>query len=139
VIARPAVIAIDHLAENPDHRARGPGGTALLAVSKDRHGGLRQHCPLLDREQVAGTFVLDPAEQNGAVRWRVLAPAPGERNPTERAAPEDIVAVAALDPPPESVEDARLRLKKSRVVVSMRCWARAAQECRRSRHRRRAG
>lgn len=93
-------------------------------VNKDRHGGLRQHCPVGDREQVAGTFVLDAADHNGAVDWRVLAPLPGERDPGEVADPADVAAIDRLEPPPANVEEARKRLKwkKSRVVVSMREW-----------------
>jgi hypothetical protein len=37
----------------PDH-----GGSATLVVNKDRHGGLRKHCPNGDREPLAGTFKL---------------------------------------------------------------------------------
>lgn len=96
-----AVIAVDHLAKNPDSRAHGPGGTiakrravggvsirvtarrqfvpgkggsAALIVNKDRHGGVRKHCPAGEREPLAGTFVMDPADAHGAVRWRVLPP-----------------------------------------------------------------
>jgi hypothetical protein len=76
-----AVLAVDHLAKGHDSRAHGPGGTAakrraiggvsirvkatkaftpghggeaLLCINKDRHGGVRAHCPLGDREPVAG-------------------------------------------------------------------------------------
>jgi hypothetical protein len=150
-MAGAAVVAIDHLVKSPDSRAHGPGGTAAkrravggaslrvkakrqfvpgkggsatLLVNKDRHGGLRVHCPLGDREQVAGTFVLDPPDEHGAVRWRVLAPLPDERNLGEAADPADVAAVAALDPPPTSVEDARARLhwNKSRATNAVREW-----------------
>ena len=80
-----AVLAVDHLAKGADSRSHGPGGTAakrraiggvsirvkarkaftpghggeaLLVVNKDRHGGVRAHCPVGDREPVAGTFKL---------------------------------------------------------------------------------
>jgi hypothetical protein len=96
-----AVVAIDHLAKNFTSRAAGPtgavakrralggaairvkagrqfvpgkGGSALLIVNKDRHGGVRRHCPSGEREPLAGTFVMDPADSNGAVGWRVLPP-----------------------------------------------------------------
>jgi hypothetical protein len=55
---------------------RNGGGSALLWVNKDRHGGVRQYCAVVrpaskDRdEQLAGTFVLDATEHDAA-RWRV--------------------------------------------------------------------
>jgi hypothetical protein len=96
-----AVITIDHLAKNPQSRASGPtganakrrapggtsirvkaargfvpgkGGSALLLVNKDRHGGVRKNCPTGEREQLAGTFVMDEPDANGAVGWRIIPP-----------------------------------------------------------------
>jgi hypothetical protein len=96
-----AVIVIDHLAKNLNSRAVGPvgtgakrralggasirvkifrqfvpgkGGSAHLIVNKDRHGGVRKNCPSGDREPVAGTFVMDEPDANGAVGWRIIPP-----------------------------------------------------------------
>lgn len=93
-------ISIDHLAKNPGSRAIGPtgavakrarvggvsirvtrgrqfipgqGGSAHLHVNKDRHGGLREHCPP-GRNQEAGTFVMDPPDDNNRAGWRVITP-----------------------------------------------------------------
>ncbi|MBB2990249.1 hypothetical protein FHR72_001717 [Mycolicibacterium iranicum] len=145
-----AVLAVDHLAKNADSRAVGPGGTAAkrraiggssirvkvkqpftpghggsatLIVNKDRHGGLRAHCPVGDREPVAGTFKL-LAFNEGALAWVIDAPAKGERNTDEAAPLQDVQAVAALDPPPETVEEARERLRwsKQRATKAVRAW-----------------
>jgi hypothetical protein len=96
-----AVIAIDHLAKNFNSRAAGPvgtlakrralggaairvkaarqfvpgkGGSALLIVNKDRHGGVRRNCPSGEREPLAGTFVMDEPDADGAVGWRIIPP-----------------------------------------------------------------
>src|SRR5690625_675016 len=145
-----AVLVNDHLAKSPDSRAAGPGGTAakrraiggvslrvkikkpftpghggsaILLINKDRHGGLRKHCPVGDREPVAGTFKL-LAFADGVLEWAIYPPADGERNEDENAPAEDVAAVAALDPPPTTVEDARQRLKwqKQRAVAALRTW-----------------
>jgi hypothetical protein len=145
-----AVLAVDHLAKNPDSRAQGPGGTAakrraiggvsirvkakkpftpghggeaVLVVNKDRHGGVRANCPFGDREPVAGTFKLLEFT-DGVLEWSFDAPSLGERNDDETAPPEDIEAINALDPPPDTVEDARLRLgwRKQRAVNALRAW-----------------
>jgi hypothetical protein len=123
-VAGAAVIAVDHLAKSPDSRAQGPGGTAakrravggvsirvktlrqfvpgkggsaLLIVNKDRHGGVRRHCPLGDREPLAGTFVLDGDDANGAVGWRVLAPLELTTASLEDKSAEFLAAVRQLD------------------------------------------
>ena len=145
-----AVLAVDHLAKSPDSRAAGPGGTAAkrraiggvsirvkvkqpftpdhggsatLVVNKDRHGGVRKHCPIGDREPLAGTFKL-LAFTDGVLEWAIYPPAAGERNDDESAPAEDVAAIAALEPPPLTVEDARQRLKwqKQRTVNAMRTW-----------------
>lgn len=144
------VIGIDHLSKGSDSRAYGAGGTmakkraiggtsirvtvdspftpgkggsAYLAVNKDRHGGLRANSPVGDKEPSAGKFVLWPSE-NGAVRAEVKAPANDERNPAEAAPAEDIAAVAALVPPPESANDAQTRLKwrGTRARIAYKAW-----------------
>lgn len=54
---------------------RGQGGKAELWINKDRPGGLRPHCPKgRGRKQLAGIFILDPADENGSVGWRLLKP-----------------------------------------------------------------
>lgn len=94
------VIDVDHLAKASDSRAYGAGGTmakrrtpggasirvkkgrqltpgkggaARLFVHKDRHGGLRKHCPP-GHEQDIGTFVMDEPNENGCVGWRITLP-----------------------------------------------------------------
>lgn len=147
-----AVLAVDHLAKSADSRAAGPGGsaakrraiggvsirvkvrqpftpghggTATLVVNKDRHGGLRAHCPVGDREPVAGTFKL-LAFKEGVLEWAIYPPADGERNDEEHAPAEDVAAIAALDPPPTTVEDARQRLswQKQRTANALRSYRR---------------
>lgn len=145
-----AVLAVDHLAKGADSRAVGPsgtaakrravggvsirvkarepftpghGGAATLVVNKDRHGGLRAHCPVGDREPMAGTFRL-LAFKDDVLEWVIHAPADGERNADETAPAEDVAAVAALDPPPTTVDDAqkRLRWRRERAANAMRAW-----------------
>ncbi len=101
----------------------GHGGSATLVVNKDRHGGLRKHCPVGDREPVAGTFRL-LAFTEGVLEWAVYPPADGERNDDENAPAEDVAAIAALDPLPATVEDARGRLKwqKQRTANALRTF-----------------
>ena len=145
-----AVLAVDHLAKGADSRAAGPGGTAAkrraiggvslrvkvkqpftpghggsatLLVNKDRHGSVRAHCPVGDREPVAGTFKL-LAFTDGVLEWAIYPPADGERNSDENAPPDDVAAIQALDPPPTTVDDARSRLKwnKQRTATALRTW-----------------
>lgn len=145
-----AVLAVDHLAKGADSRAHGPGGTAakrraiggvsirvkatkaftpghggeaVLCINKDRHGGLRAHCPVGDREPVAATFKL-LSFNDGILEWSLTAPKPGDHNPDETAPDEDVAAIGALDPPPTTVDDARERLRwqKQRTANAMRAW-----------------
>jgi hypothetical protein len=145
-----AVLAVDHLAMGADSRAHGPGGTAakrraiggvsvrvkatrpftpghggeaLLLVNKDRHGGVRAHCPVGDREPIAGAFTLLPFN-DGILEWSFTPPKDGDRNPDETAPPEDIAAINELEPPPTTVDDARQRLRwqKQRTANAMRAW-----------------
>ena len=145
-----AVLAVDHLAKGADSRAAGAGGTAAkkravggssirvkvkqpftpdhggsatLAVNKDRHGGVRRRCPVGDREPLAGTFKL-LAFTDDVLEWAIYPPAAGERNDDENAPAEDVAAIGALDPPPVTVEDARQRLKwqKQRAANALRTW-----------------
>ena len=130
-----AVLCIDHLAKGSESRAQGStgtaakrrviggvslrvtirdaftpgkGGAAHLTVSKDRHGGLRQHCPTGDREPLAGTFVM--TAQDDETEWRIVAPQGGDRNPAELADAADVEALGKLDPPPTSVRDVADRM-----------------------------
>jgi Bifunctional DNA primase/polymerase, N-terminal/AAA domain len=128
-----AVLAIDHLAKAADSRQQGPtgtnakrravggasirviisepfapgrGGACFLKVHKDRHGGLRRHCPA-GREPSAGIFVL---EQRGDIlHWHITTPRPGE-GPTGQVSDADLAAIDGLDPPPVSVRDVKDRL-----------------------------
>jgi hypothetical protein len=148
-----AVLGIDHLAKNTDSRLSGPtgtaakrrtvggvsirvtiadtfipgkGGSAHLAVNKDRHGGLRRYCPPAEagtREQYAGTFVLD-YDDNGALAWSVKAPRDVPERPVLGADPADLDALAALDPEPQSVKDVKQRLhwRSDRAATALRAW-----------------
>lgn len=140
-----AVVGIDHLAKGADSRAMGPtgtaakkraiggtsirvkvdsaftpdkGGSAYLTIHKDRHGGLRRHSPNGDREPLAGKFVILGNQV------QIAAPMLSDRNPDEAADPEDIAAIAALNPPPTSVRDARERLKwrTDRTSKAFKSW-----------------
>jgi hypothetical protein len=101
----------------------GHGGEALLTINKDRHGGVRAHCPVGDREPVVGRFKLR-AFKDEVLTWELVAPASDERNEEESAPAEDIAAIAALDPSPTTVEEARQRLKwqKQRAANALRAW-----------------
>lgn len=140
-----AVVGIDHLSKGFDSRKFGAtgtvakkravsgasirvtvdspfspdrGGSAFLAINKDRHGGLRKHSPTGDKEPLAGKFVILGGEAF------ITAPLAGEQNPGEKADPADIQAVANLDPPPTSARDARERLKwrDDRARRTFKAW-----------------
>lgn len=148
VKAGTALIAIDHLAKNSESRAHGATGTAAkrravggvsvratvsqpyvpgrggataLTIHKDRHGGLRASCSSTDREPLAGTFSL--AEDKSS-SWELHAPTPGETPPRRVASQADVDAMAALDPPAKSVDDAqrRLRWRRSRAAETLRAY-----------------
>lgn len=139
------VIAIDHLSKGADSRKFGAtgtaakkraiggtsirvsvdsaftpdkGGSAYLAIHKDRHGGLRRRSPGGDKEPLAGKFTILGNEQF------VSAPMPDEHNPSEQADPEDVAAVAALDPPPKSARDTKSRLnwRDERARLAYKTW-----------------
>jgi len=134
-MAGAAVLCVDHLAKGSESRAQGStgtaakrraiggvslrmtirdaftpgrGGAAHITVNKDRHGGLREHCPTGDREPLAGTFTM--TVEDDLTRWQIRAPAGDERNPAEAADPADVDALKALDPPPHSVRDVAERM-----------------------------
>ena len=126
------VVGIDHLSKGLDSRKFGPtgtvakrrvisgscirvtvdaaftpdkGGSAFLAINKDRHGGLRRASPSGDKEPSAGKFVILGGQHF------ITAPMSDEKNPGEHAPPADVAAITALDPPPASAKEARERLK----------------------------
>ena len=151
------VVAVDHPPKSPDSKALGAsgthakkrtvGGTALrvkvdqqftpkkggscwLTIHKDRHGGLRAHCPVGEREPLAGRFVL--TETGDQLGWSISAPKSEESQQVERedagGSPEDVQAVAALAPPAKTVEDVRLRLgwRKERARVALKTYRESA-------------
>lgn len=128
------VIAIDHVAKNPDSASRGPtgtaaksraiggvslrvkvkeafapgrGGSAYISIRKDRHGGLRATSPSGEGEPLAGTFALHPEGYKTA--FSIYAPTDGDTMPSAAPA-EDVAALQALDPEPTSVRDVKERL-----------------------------
>src|SRR5690606_31386538 len=141
-----AVLVIDHLAKGSDSRSFGPGGTtakrrsiggtslrvtvkeaftpgkggsAWLTVNKDRHGGLRQHCPPGGKESLAGPFCLGPqATEDGILEAIIRAPSADDRPPRSFAigaadsarTGDDVAALDALDPPPKSKRDVQDRM-----------------------------
>jgi hypothetical protein len=152
-----AVVAIDHLAKSADSRDRGQtgtyakkraiggvslrvkasrqftpgdGGTAMLFISKDRHGGLRKHCAAGEREPAAGNFVLKSNTEQldligtADLAWHINEPSPSDRDPDDAPEPALIQRISQMDPPPESAEDARRRLKvnKQRAHNAYKAW-----------------
>jgi hypothetical protein len=140
-----AVVGIDHLAKGADSRAFGAtgtaakkraiggtsirvkvdsaftpgnGGSAYLSIHKDRHGGLRRNSPSGDREPLCGKFTIIGNQAS------ISAPMLDDRNPDEAADPEDVAAIAALDPPPPSARDARERLqwRDDRARKAFKTW-----------------
>jgi hypothetical protein len=149
-MAGAAVIAIDHLAKGADSRAQGStgtaakkravggvsirvtveeqfapgqGGSAFLTIHKDRHGGLRQHCPPSPgKEQVAGLFKIAPIADR--IAWSVEGPKAGDVPKADRVDPDDLAALDQLDPQPQSVRDVkdRLRWRSDRAARALREW-----------------
>ncbi|MGS2805959.1 AAA family ATPase [Nocardia sp. MW-W600-9] len=155
-----AVLVIDHLAKGTESRTLGPGGTAAkrrtiggvslrvtvneaftpgkggsawLTVNKDRHGGLRQHCPAGGKEPSAGLFRLDQhATMDGVLEPIIRAPAEDDRVPVSfgigTADParveDDVAALDDLDPPPESRRDVQARMKwgAPRANAALKAW-----------------
>jgi hypothetical protein len=144
------VVGVDHLAKGADSRAFGPtgtaakkraiggtsirvkvdsaftpdkGGSAYLSIHKDRHGGLRRHSPSGDREPLCGKFTIIGNQVN------ITAPLRDEHNPDEAPDPDDITAIAELDPPPASVKEARERLgwRNDRTGKAFRAWKKGQQ------------
>lgn len=158
------VLVIDHLSKGSDSRTFGPGGTsakrravggvslrvrvkdaftpgkggsAYLSVNKDRHGGLREHCPTGDREPLAGTFQLQ-AFGDGILEAVIRAPKDGESAPKDfgisggdpQRLADDVAALDALDPPPSSQRDvcARMSWGGNRAAEALRAWRDSRRE-----------
>lgn len=148
-----AVVAIDHEAKSSESRSYGAsgshakkaaidgsylrfaikdpftpghGGRAHITIAKDRHGGLRAGSPVGEREPLAATFQLINHEE--AIDWKFWAPKPGESVGPGEQVEKDAAAIAKLDPPPTTVDDAQKRLgvRKERAAAAMRHW-RASQ------------
>jgi hypothetical protein len=144
-----AVIAIDHLPKNSETRASGPtgtaakrraiggvslrvtvedqftpgkGGSAFLSVNKDRHGGLRRHCPSIGREPAAGVFKLDSSGFD--MKWSIRAPELGDSAKAAGVSTQDLASLDALVPPPKSVRDVRERMhwRTDRAADVLREW-----------------
>lgn len=137
------VIAVDHMAKNTASRAFGPTGTAAkrrtfdgasyrvalrepfapgrggccsLTVTKDRHGGVRAHCPVNGKATLpAGLFRLT-AVAGGSLSWSVSAPRIEDTEPEPDETPKgataaaDADALGGLEPPPASVRDVKERM-----------------------------
>ncbi|WP_446218803.1 hypothetical protein [Micromonospora sp. IBHARD004] len=148
-MAGAAVLAIDHLPKNTESRASGPtgtaakrravggvsirvtineqftpgrGGSAFLSINKDRHGGLRRHCPAEGKEPSAGLFKLDSSTER--IRWTVTTPQLGEAAAAAGINLDDLAELDQLDPPPASVRDVkeRLRWRSDRAAAALKEW-----------------
>lgn len=152
------VLVIDHLSKGSDSRTFGPGGTsakrravggvsirvrvkdaftpgkggsAYLSINKDRHGGLREHCPSGDREPLAGLFELQSFD-GGILEAVIRAPKDGQSAPTDfgitgadpQRITEDVATLDALDPPPTSQRDVCTRMSwgGNRAAEALRAW-----------------
>ncbi|AOD24218.1 hypothetical protein IM25_06500 [Rhodococcus sp. p52] len=158
------VIVIDHLSKGSDSRTFGAGGTAAkkravggvslrvrakdaftpgkggsayLTINKDRHGGLREHCPSGDREPLAGLFELRVFD-GGVLEPVIHAPKDGQSAPTDfgisggdpQRLAEDVATLDALDPPPSSQRDvcARMSWGGNRAAEALRAWRDSRRE-----------
>lgn len=100
----------------------GNGGSAFLTVNKDRHGGLRAHCPTGNHEPIAGTFVLTESERG--IEWSVNPATGSERPALNSAMPSDVLVLDSLNPPPTSVRDvmARAHWGTDRAMLTLAAW-----------------
>lgn len=153
-----AVLVIDHLSKGADSRNFGPvgtaakrraiggvslrvtvkeaftpgsGGAAYLKVNKDRHGGLREHCPTGDREPLAGTFIMRVFD--GGVLTGEIKAADGTEDVTDdhalsssqvRDVAGDVALLELLDPPPQSRRDVcqRMAWGTARAQAALSAW-----------------
>ncbi|WP_448221958.1 AAA family ATPase [Gordonia iterans] len=131
------VILIDHVAKSADSASRGAigagakrravdgaylrvtlrspftpgrGGSAVITVNKDRHGGVREHAHLDEgsKEPVAAIFEMTVAEGN--MSWSVRAPLAADRI-AETAPIADVLALASLDPEPQTLREVKARMR----------------------------
>ncbi|WP_353109447.1 recombinase RecA [Gordonia sp. (in: high G+C Gram-positive bacteria)] len=96
----------------------GKGGSSVIAVNKDRHGGVRAHAHLDEgsKEPVAGIFEM--GHSNDGLTWQVRAPLAGERTADDQAPLADVAALSRLDPPPGTVRDVKDRMGWGSVRAS---------------------
>ncbi|MFE1592110.1 AAA family ATPase [Nocardia sp. NPDC058705] len=115
-----------------DAFAPGSGGSACLTVNKDRHGGVRQHCPP-GREPVAGRFELKPTSTEGLLESFIHAPDTTDRPPSFTISGEpsdsladDVAELDKLDPPPQSKRDVQDRMSwgGTRASRALGAWRR---------------
>ncbi len=106
-----------------DQFVPGSGGAVWLLVNKDRHGGLREHCPRGEREPSAGLFTLTPTG-DGNLSWNLRAPADSDAQQITDVSPADLAALDGLDPPPASVRDVKDRMswRSDRATEALRVW-----------------
>ncbi|MCP9621768.1 AAA family ATPase [Nocardia otitidiscaviarum] len=113
--------------------APGSGGSAWLTVNKDRHGGVRQHCPP-GREPVAGRFELKPSSIQGLLEPIIHEPQSADRAPSFTIGGEPLDSLAAdvaeldkLDPPPQSKRDVQDRMSwgGTRASRALGAWRQA--------------
>lgn len=105
-----------------DQFVPGSGGAVWLMVNKDRHGGLREHCPRGEREPPAGLFTLTP---NGSgMTWNLRAPQTSDAQHIGGVSDADLLALDQLVPPPSSVRDVKDRLswRSDRATEGLRAW-----------------
>lgn len=108
--------------------APGHGGAAYLAISKDRHGGLRENCPTGtgDREPLAATFRLTPLD-DGSLSWAFHVPSdagPGHSSRLTGLA-SDLAELDQLQPPPASQRDVKTRKRwgADRAQAAWKAWS----------------
>lgn len=107
-----------------DQFTPGRGGSAILTVSKDRPGGLREHCSRSGRTAVAGTFIMhDHGDRK--LTWRITSPLQEVVPDVVRLVPvTDLAALDSLDPPPRSKRDVQDRLSwgSNRAHSTLKVW-----------------
>jgi len=153
-----AVLLIDHQAKGADSRSFGPGGTgaklraiggvavrvtvrdaftpghggsALVTVKKDRHGGVRRHCSGGGREPLFGMLRLR-AFAGDTLVGEIDTPQDGECAPTDfslsASNPErtaaDVAELDALTPSPRSKRDVQERMGwgSDRANTALGAW-----------------
>lgn len=105
----------------------GQGGSAVITVNKDRHGGVREHAHLDEgtKEPVAAVFEMGAAaEGEQKLPWKLRAPLAGDHQRDDRAPLEDVTAVANMSPEPGTVAEVKAALKwgSNRAAVALRAF-----------------